>query len=141
VGLTAVAPDLPALFEESALALSELTCRLPEGGSDHPLDVREESVELVARDLVSLAFLWLNELIGLGELRRAAMVGATVERVEVPSDAGDRPPEVRLLARIRLVPFDDAAVRPGVPVKSATFHRLAVTPTRDGWRLVGYLDV
>ncbi|MGA2512811.1 MAG: archease [Candidatus Limnocylindrales bacterium] len=135
VGLVARAGDLAGLFEEAAAAFSELTAditeNVPSGGS------ATESVTLCAHDLTGLAFSWLNELVTAGELRRSAVTGAGVESVDVAAEGAG----ARLVATIRLAPFDGVAVMRRTSVKSATFYRLSVRRSESGWRMTAYLDV
>lgn len=130
VGLRAGAPDLPAVLIEAARALAELAADV-----DPRAPTREEPVRVRAADPVGLAYAWLNELIGLAEVEGAALVEATVTRLEHGADGWT------LDARVRLAPFDEDRVRPRVGVKAATYHRLRVEETAEGWELDAYLDV
>ncbi len=132
-GITAAAPALPGLFEELAAALGEITADLSASPGSPEL---EERVVLTASDLPALAFAWLNELIGISEIHRAAVARADVEAVGV-----DTPDGVRLEARVLLVPFASEGARPRTAVKSATMHRLEVQRRNAGWRAVTYLDL
>jgi SHS2 domain-containing protein len=135
VGLRARAGDLAGLFEEAAGAFADLTADLPE---NVPLGERAtEAVTLCAHDLISLAFNWLNELVAVSELRRSAVTGARVERVDVAAEGAG----CRLVATIYLVPFDGATARRRTSVKSATFYRLSVRQFDSGWQMTAYLDV
>lgn len=135
-GLTAHSPTLPSLFEEAASALASFTADLQPG-------VRAsawEPVELEAIDLPGLAYAWLNELVTLGDVHRAAVVEATVERIDDPTEA----PSVRawrLHGRVGLRPYASGDARQRRQVKSATFHRLAVERRGRGWAMRAYLDV
>lgn len=141
VGLRVEAPELRSLFSEAAAALAELAADVPAGARELP----PERVELEAPDLVGLAYEWLNELIGLADVRRAALAGAQVERLEQvppPGDPGDEATWAWCLdGTIRLARFEDGDVRPRVGVKSATYHDLRVEPSEGGWTLTAYLDV
>jgi len=141
VGLRVEAPDLVALFDEAAAALAELAADVPAGAPELP----PERVELEAADLAGLAYEWLNELIGLADVRRAALVGGRVERLEQlppPGDPGDEGSWTwRLEGTVRLARFEGGAVRPRVGVKSATYHGLRVEPSGAGWTMTAYLDV
>lgn len=136
VGLRATGPDLPALFEEAGSALADLMADVARGAVELPA----ETVRLEAADLPALAYAWLNELVGLADARRAALVGAAVERIDRRVLLGpvDR---WHLVGVVGLVPLADPAVRPRLGVKSATYHRLVVEPVGDGWALTAYLDV
>ena len=139
VGLRAGAPDLDGVFEEAALALAEAAADVdaPASGRDGG-DESAERVELEADDLAGLAYAWLNELIGLAQSRGQALAGTTVEAVE------ETDPGWRLSARARFTPYAEGGAtgaRARLDIKSATFHRLEVRSTRDGWHLVAYLDV
>jgi SHS2 domain-containing protein len=130
VGLRATAPDGRALFEEIAEALMELSADVANGD-----ELRSDPIELHAHDLAELAFAWLNELIGLGEIR-----GEALSRVEVSTVESDATGWV-LRARAWFTPFDAVGVRPRVQVKAVTMHRLHVTRGSEGWALEAYLDV
>jgi SHS2 domain-containing protein len=137
VGLRAFAADLDGLFAEAALGLSELALgpsvdASPEGDRDRTR-IRA-SVELEADDLVGLAYAWLNELIGLGEIHRAAVVSVEDVRVAGPAPA-------RLTGQVGLHAFRPGGRRPLRHLKAATYHGLTVGRTRSGWTLVAYLDV
>jgi SHS2 domain-containing protein len=142
-GLRAWAPDLPGLFEEAAAALAEIAADVAhvvvEPGQPgeavvpgKPGDVR---VVLEARDLAGLAFEWLNELIGLSDVRHAALAGTSVGRVDATLGRHE------LQAVARYIDRDTPGVRPRHDVKSATFHGLAVERQAGGWSLTAYLDI
>ncbi len=131
-GIWATAPDLAGLFEQSALALGEL---IAEAGPDGRFDWREVGLE--APDLPGLAYAWLNELIAIVDIHRAAIVATEVTEL---ADAADGRP-ARLRARVGLRSFGEPGVRVLGQVKSATYHRLRVERAGDGWRLEGFLDL
>jgi SHS2 domain-containing protein len=135
VGLEATAADLPALFEEAGRALAEVAADFPSEALSSP----QEGVEVEARDLVALAYAWLNELVTRAEVEHAALVVVRVDAVEGPLDDPSGP--WRLRARIGFRPFRDPDVRPRRQVKSATFHGLVVQQHGNGWLLRAYLDV
>jgi SHS2 domain-containing protein len=130
VGLRAAAPDGEALFEEAAAALAELSADV--GGADA---LHLEVIEIMTGDLEQLMFRWLNELIGLAEVRGEALVRTEVSRVE----RGRMGWVVR--GRAWFAPFDATGVRPRVQVKAVTLHRLRVTQAPKGWALEAYLDI
>ncbi len=134
-GMRAWAPDLPALFEEAAVALAETSADL----SDDVLIGAPVAIELAAGDPVGLAFAWLNELIGLADSRGLALARTEVERVDAHESGGL--PAWRMRGHAWFVPLDGASVRRRIDVKSATFHGLRVERAGDGWALVAYLDV
>ncbi len=156
VGLRASAADLAGLFEEAALALAEIAADAPRPA---PAEWAMgglvcERIALEAPDLAALAFAWLNELIGLADASRSALISAAVETV-VPDRAavaaggpagrdrargGVTPGGWRLAATACFVPFGPG-VRPRLGVKSATYHGLAVDGGETGWTLTAYLDV
>jgi SHS2 domain-containing protein len=132
VGLRAEAASLPALFEEAAAALGELAA---DGVGEVGADVFTVPVVRTAADLAGLAYAWLDELIGLAEIRAAAFVDASVAAIEETHDGW------RLRAVARFSPYG-GSVRPRLGVKSPTYHRLSVEPAAGrGWTLVAYLDV
>lgn len=155
VGLRATAPDLPGLFEEAAIALAEIAADVSdEGGSSAATGPSATGPSLVsvrivlqAPDLPALAFGWLNELIGLADMRRAALASATVERIHAsageafPSGEGSAASTSwKLEAVARFAPFGPR-VRPRLGVKSATYHGLDVRSDDRGWSMAAYLDV
>jgi SHS2 domain-containing protein len=132
IGLRAWAPDLDGLFEEGALGLAELAA----GSSADPPHTADATVpvELEADDLVGLAYAWLNELIGIAEIRRAALV--SIEDLDVEGVA-----PARLSGRVTLRSFGGPMRGPLRHLKAATYHGLTVERTGSGWTLVAYLDV
>jgi len=141
IGLTAAGPDLPALFEEAALALAEASADLDARGDerDGHAAVEGEPIELETDDRVALAYAWLNELIGLAQARGQALARTEVARVERSSAGAGW----RLVARawFSFAQGKGHGARARLDVKSATFHRLAVLRRAGGWRLTAYLDV
>lgn len=129
-GLRAWAPDLPALFEEAAAAVGELSADIvpyaPRGIA--------QGIDLGAEDLPALAFAWLGELIGLVDVR-GAIAAAGVEELARHGR------QWRLRASATFVPFDGGAVRRRADVKAPTYHRLAVEQTEGGWSMTAYLDI
>jgi SHS2 domain-containing protein len=130
VGFRAVAPDAAGVFEEAAAALAEL------GADVHTAQRLEpQPVEISAEDLTELMFCWLNELIGLAEIRGEALVRADASCVEaVGADWVVR-------GQAWFAPFDGTDVCPRLQVKAATLHRLRVLPTAEGWCAEAYFDI
>ena len=129
VGLRATAGDGEGLLEEAAAALAELSSDV---GVTRVLQAQE--IEIEAADLVQLAFRWLNELIGLAEVRGEALARTRISKV------GRTPDGWVVRGRAWFAPFD-AKVRPRVQVKAVTLHQLSVTSGGRGWALEAYLDV
>jgi SHS2 domain-containing protein len=132
--LHAWAPHLPGLFEEAAAALADLGATIPPDATARA----EHVVEVRAADLEGLAFVWLNELIGLAEVEHGAVGAVTVELVE-PGEAVMG--AWRLVGRIALHGYDQPGVRSLRHVKAATFHGLGVRREPDGWSLVIVVDL
>jgi SHS2 domain-containing protein len=128
VGIRAVGPDLPGLFEEAALAVAEVAADTGSALTDRRTTV--EPIDLDGADLPALAFAWLNELIGLADLH-GPLLTAEVRTVESAAEVG-----WRLRGRATF-----GSGTPRLDIKSATYHRLAVEPVDGGWQLVAYLDV
>jgi protein-L-isoaspartate(D-aspartate) O-methyltransferase len=132
-GLAASAARLEELFEEAAAALADL------GGAEDagtaPGERLEERIGLEADDLQGMVYAWLNELIGLAEVRHAAVQEASVERVERVDSAW------RLDASVWLVPYRSGGTPPGRHVKAATYHGLEIGRDATGWHLTAYLDL
>jgi len=159
-GFEALGPDLATAFEEAGYALAGLTADIaPEALLElgpqalPPLS----AVRIEGRDLPSLAFAWLGELVGRVDVD-GALAAVEVDAVEGgPSTVGNgdagamaaadgeaaMPTEGwRLLARVATLPFDGVRVRRRADVKAATYHGLAVeADPGGGWRLTAYLDV
>jgi SHS2 domain-containing protein len=130
VGLRAAAGAGEGLLEEAAAALAELSSDV--GRTD---ELRSEDVEIEAGDPEQLVFRWLNELIGLAEVR-----GEALARTEV-SSLTRSPAGWVVRGRAWFAPFDAINVRPRAQVKAVTLHRLRVTRGPEGWALEAYLDV
>jgi SHS2 domain-containing protein len=133
-GLRAWASDLCGLFEEAAAALAEIAADV----SQVPLSADQQDavpIILEAEDLAGLAFAWLNELVSLADVRRAALAGTSVQRVD------SAPGRCGLRALARYIERDTPGVRPRHDVKSATYHGLVVEGEAGGWSLTAYLDV
>jgi len=130
VGLRAWGPSVADAFEEAAVGLVKLGLGRPIGGRAGLW----ESIELEADDLEGLAYAWLNELIAIGEIHRAAVTAVADLRVEGPGPA-------QLVARVGLRRFAGSADRPLRHLKAATYHGLRVWPSGSGWTLVAYVDV
>jgi SHS2 domain-containing protein len=134
-GLTASAARLEELFEEAAAALADLGGAREESRTAAVADRLEERIALEADDLEGMVYAWLNELIGLAEVRHAAIDGASVERVERFDSAW------RLDASVQLVRYRSGGTSPGRHVKAATYHGLEIGRDATGWRLTAYLDL
>ena len=153
-GLRAWAPDLPGLFEEAAAAVAEIAAEVPakaraDSASGMPGDgiaigvpgggtvvgADEGRILLDAPDLVGLAFAWLNELVGLADVRHAALAGTCVQRVGVAAGG------CQIEARAWFVDRAAPGVRLRHDVKSATYHGLAVEREGRTWSLTAYLDI
>ena len=142
VGLEAHGPDLASLFEEAGLALAELTADRPAIARGSVVDDPgrrtrpDRSIRLVSRDLVALAFAWLNELVAMVDVDGALAAVAVADVIEAPDGRWE------LRASVGTEPFDGDRVRRRADVKSATYHGLAVEPVASGgWVLTAYLDV
>lgn len=133
-GISAVAGSPAELMEEAASALAEVMADLPR--QPPPASVVTESISLEARDLTALAFAWLNELVGLGEIRRAAPAATNVEALSL-DEAG----EVTLRGQATFVRYGPDGARPRHHVKSVAMHGLEAAHRGDGWRLTAILDL
>jgi SHS2 domain-containing protein len=130
VGLRAAAGTGEGLLEEAAAALAELSSDVGRTG-----ELRSEAIEIEAEDLEQLVFRWLNELIGLAEVRGEALARTKVSSLH----HGQAGWVVR--GRAWFAPFDAVEVRPRLQVKAVTLYRLCVTRGPEGWLLEAYLDV
>jgi SHS2 domain-containing protein len=126
VGILAWGPTLPAVFREAARGLWSL---MVEAGR---VECREwVRVSATAGDRETLLVAWLNELVFLGEARhfaagewRIRSLGETALEAEVGGETLDPARHLRL-----------------GHVKAATYHDLAVVPTRTGWEARVIVDV
>lgn len=135
-GFTAAAPDLPALFQEAATALTEIAADVATGVvASAWLDIALE-----ARDVSELAYEWLNELITLGDIHHAAIVATRLLAVD-PPDPAYAPGRWRLCGRVGLRSYSEGGVRPLRQLKSATYHGLVVDHRAGGWTLQAYVDL
>ncbi len=84
--IEATAPCLPILFDESGMALADLTAEADAGAPASSW----EPVDLEAADLTGLASTWLNELMKEAGDHRAELVDVAVATVAAPaSGTGD----------------------------------------------------
>jgi SHS2 domain-containing protein len=133
-GFRARADTLAGLFEEAGRALAELMAEV-----DAALEPAQwETVELAADDLSDLAYAWLNELIALAEIRRAAIAATAVEHID-PLAGGS--PAWQLRAAVGLVSHGTPGVHSLRQVKSATYHGLLVEGDGRRWRMEAYVDI
>ncbi len=124
VGIRAWDASLEAAFEQATSGLAEVLGALAPGPGE-PVPV-----EVSADDLGGLLVDWLNEVLWVLEVRRAALAGIRVERVGDGVATGS----------LRLSP--GGPVPDGTFVKAVTYHRLRVEPDpAGGWLLEVYLDV
>jgi len=123
VGIRAWGPDVRAAFCQCALGVFNLMVSLPEVEARETREVRASG-----EGYEPLLVNWINELLYLHDTE-----GFLVRRVELPAlDASG----LRSLLHGELL--DPARHRPGLLVKAATFHQLAVTeePGRFVARLI-----
>ena len=128
-GMEARAPTVAILLEEAASALVELAADV-----DGPSRAEPERISLEADDHVALAFSWLNELVGLMDLRRQALVQAEVARITEADGT------VRLEGTGWFADYGPS-IRARRHVKSATLHRLTIERIGGGWRMRAYVDL
>lgn len=114
----------------AAVALAEVSADI-----DRTHEVRSEDVEIEARDLEQLVFRWLNDLIGLADVRGEALARTEVLSLE------QNPAGWAVRGRAWFAPFHAIDIRPRVQVKAVTMHGLRVTRDPEGWSLEAYLDV
>jgi SHS2 domain-containing protein len=98
---------------------------------------RLESVHVGAHDMTALAYAWLNELIGLAAVERAAVVEIDVQAVGWDEETD----EYRLSATVGLRRHDEPSVRPLHDVKSATYHGLVIERDGGRWQMEAYVDI
>ncbi len=126
-GLRVSAPDLDSLFAAAGEAVfSAIADRRTVRAS------RERRVELSADGLEPLLVAWLNEIIYIFDTER--LLG---RRCSVRVTAGGK----SLRAVISGEPYDPSRHRIATMFKAATWHKLAVRRSGDGWRATVVLDV
>lgn len=132
VGFQAYGATLEELFVNAAEALLTLACE-PEG-----IEEREQrTVYASARDLESLLFTWLAEILAMSDAEKMFFRRAEVKELQPP--AGHRGGEVRGV--VCGEQYDRSRHRPGTYIKAVTYHQLRVECAADGWRATVYLDV
>jgi SHS2 domain-containing protein len=123
VGIRARGASLEAAFEQATEALAEVLGALAPGPG------AGVAVEVAAPDPGGLLVDWLNEVLWLLEVRRAALAGVRVDRVGDGTATG-------------WVVLAGGPAPDGTFVKAATYHRLRVEPDpRGGWLIEVFLDV
>ncbi len=121
--LKVTAPILPQLFEEAGCALAEL---MAEEWTDDPA-ATTELVLVRAPDREALLIEWLNELVFRSETRERVYPYLQVTGLT----------ECELQAQIR-------GAAPNLlrtAVKAATYHRLQIAPSPEGYTATVVLDV
>ncbi len=132
VGFTAWGATLEELFTSAAEALLTLACE-PES-----IEEREQrTVHATGRDLESLLFAWLAEILATSDAEKMFFHRAEVKELRPPL-RGDGS-EVRGV--VYGEKFDRHRHRPGSYIKAVTYHQFRVEQTADGWRATVYLDV
>lgn len=112
VGIRAWGPDARAAFCQCALGVFNLMVSLPEVEAREAREVRASG-----EGYEPLLVNWINELLYLHDTE-----GFLARRVEIPAfDASG------LRSLLHGEPLDPARHHPGLLVKAATFHQLAVT--------------
>ena len=127
VGVIVRADDLGALFERAAAAMFDLIVDLDQiDCRPTPLDVR-----VAAGDREQLLVVWLAELLSLAAAEELLLGSFEVEHVDATN----------LCGRAWGEPIDDARHRFKAEIKAVTYHHLAVTNDRSGWRAEVIFDV
>lgn len=116
------AASLEALFAESGRALAELQAVRP----PKP-DGREERISLRAHDRAALLVDWIDELIFRSERSKRVFTEFALDQLT----------DHELHARVQ--GGEPVAIR--TAVKAATFHKLVLEQTEDGWHAAVILDV
>ncbi len=127
VGLRVLAPDLEALFEEAAKALTAALL-----GADAKLASKQEiSVALDADDRVDLMHDWLAELHFYFETKRFVCATADVTLSD----------QKRLTATVFGETLDPARHEIELEIKAVTYHGLKVERRDAGWLCEVILDL
>jgi SHS2 domain-containing protein len=126
LGLRAKAPDLNALFEEAAKALTSAIVEDP-AAIGHETEV---TIDLAGTDREYLLFDWLKEL--LYRFDAEHMVFSRFE-AEVRDDG--------LTGKAWGEPLDPARHVLSHEVKAITYHELKVEKTADGWLAEVIVDI
>jgi protein archease len=124
VGIRAFGPTLAACFEQAARALAEIL------GASRPGRTGERRViSATGGDRGALLVDFLNELLLVHETDEVAFTDITVTRLD----------EHDVEAEVHVVRLEGEAETTGV--KAATYHRLEIRETADGYEARVYLDV
>jgi len=126
VGIEAWGETRERAFEQAAWGLAEILGAKAESRGRAPAHAR---VAASGSDTGAVLVDFLNELLLLHETREVAFVDVRVTRM---SDS-------ELEADVDVVPLEGETETTGV--KAATYHRLEVGETPEGWRARVYLDV
>ena len=124
VGIRARGASLRDAFGAAGEGLAELL------GAWFPGEGGDQRVRVKGADRGDLLAAWLDELLYLHDVHEVVFGGFRVRRV------GERD----LDALVRTAPRGDRAIE-GTGVKAATYHRLRVEESPEGWILEAYLDV
>lgn len=123
VGIEARDATLEAVFEQTARGLFDILGAWDPGPGD------ETRLSLEPADNAGLLVDWLNELLFVQDTRDIVFTGLEVGKVD-----GDGL-RATITTKPRTMTLD------GTAVKAATFHRLKVEESSDGWTARVYLDV
>ncbi|HEX2030976.1 MAG TPA: archease [Actinomycetota bacterium] len=124
VGIEASGDSLEDVFGAVGEAVADLL------GAWFPDEGRPRAVAVEASDREALLAAWVDELLYLHDAHDVVFGGFDDVRV------GDR----RLQATVLAAPRGDRELE-GVGVKAATYHRLHVAPSDEGWTARLYVDV
>ena len=124
VGLRVHAATLEEVFDQATRGLLDILGAWREGAGT------EEAIEAEARDVAALLVDWLDEVLFLHDSRDAVVTAVRVDMVQLERARGS----------IYLAPRGDVPLE-GTGVKAATYHKLRVEETSDGWTAQVYLDV
>ena len=124
IGIHAWGPTLPHVFEQAAWGLAEILG----ARASVPIEAAQ-TTEITAADREALLVAFLNELILLHESEEAVFID-----IGFPWFS-----ETGLTAEVCYGLLEGEAVSTGV--KAATYHRLQIRETDDGFEAQVYLDV
>lgn len=126
VGVEAWGPDVRAAFRQCALGVFSLMVSPAEVEEREVREVRSEGEEFEP-----LLVNWINDLLYLHDIE-----GFLLRRVEIPFLDPSR-----LTSTLHGEPLDPGRHRPGLLVKAATYHQLAMIEEASGVRLRLVVDV
>jgi SHS2 domain-containing protein len=126
MGIRIFGKNLPEVFSNAALALSELLI-------DCPYDSKTETrtISIKNTDWETLLISWLRELLYIWATRKGYVI--RVQRIELS--------EYQLTAQIDFGYYEPGTCELQHDIKAITYHQIEVTPVENGYRAQVIFDV